>query len=127
MFPPPGAIEAGICSGACSLAHHTRHAPIAWHGAQSDIVVFPGNRLQFSDQGKVGSKSRKRLDETGYSLSGGVENAIVALRIVEPITESPVGLCARPIRWVPGIWLAPKSKERCSGRLCIQHPARLLR
>src|SRR6266700_3838437 len=127
MAHPAGAIEVGIGSRDCSLAHDARLAPIAWHGTERHIVVFPGNRLQFSDQGKVWSKSRKRLDETGDSLSGSVENAVVAFRIVEAITEGPVGLCAGPIRRVPGIWFAPKSKERCSGRLRIQHPAKLLR
>src|SRR5580692_3565993 len=124
---PGGAIDVGICSRDRSLAHHARLAPIAWHGAQRHIVVFPGNRLQLSDQGKVRSKSRERLNETGDSLSGSVKNAIVALRIVEAITESSIGLCAGPIRRTPGIWFAPKSKERCSGRLRVQHPARLLR
>src|ERR1700736_5382191 len=127
MAHPVGAIEVGILSRDCSLAHHARLAPIAWHGTQRHIVVFSGNRLQLSDQGKIRSKSRKRLDETGDSLSGSVEDAIVALRIVEAITESPIGLCAGPIRRAPGIWFAPKSKERCSGRLSIQHPARLRR
>jgi hypothetical protein len=51
------------------------------------VVVFPSNRLQLSDQGKVRSKSRKRLNETGDSLSGSVENAIVALRIVEAVNR----------------------------------------
>ena len=86
-------------------------------------VAADAVRLQFSDQRNVRSKSRKRLDKTGDSLSGSVENAIVALRIVEAITESSVGLCAGPIRRAPGIWFAPKSKERCNGRLRIQHPA----
>ena len=112
---PAGAIEVGICSRDCGLAHYARLAPIAWHGTQRHIVVFPGNRLQLSDQGKVRSKSRKRLNETGDSLSGSVENAIVALRIVEAITKSPIGLCAGPIRRAPGIWLRPSRKRGAVG------------
>src|SRR5882724_9752688 len=98
---PAGTIKVGIFSRDRSLAHHARLAPIAWHGTERHIVVFPGNRLQLSDQGNVRSKSRKRLNETGDSLSGSVENAIVALRIVEAITESPIGLRAGPIRRTP--------------------------
>jgi len=61
------------------------------------------------------------------NIKGIPESSEKALRIVEAITESSVGLCAGPIRRTPGIWFAPKSKERCSGRLRIQHPAKLLR
>src|ERR1700720_3038170 len=91
MAHPAGAIYVGVCSRDRGLAHHAQLAPIAWYGTQRHIVVFSGNRLQLSDQGKVRSKSRERLNDTGDSLSGSVENAIVALRIVEAITESPIG------------------------------------
>jgi hypothetical protein len=72
---PAGAIEVGICSRDCRLAHYARLAPIAWQQYPAAYSRLPQQSPEFGDQGKARSKWRKRLNKTRDLLSGSVENA----------------------------------------------------
>src|ERR1035437_2673072 len=128
MTDPRGRVEVG--KGAIDLGtpHHANRQPFARQGSEREKVVGALDRTQLSEQREVGTEARKSFDEARQPLGRSIENTIVAIGIVETVSKRAVAVSQKPIRRLPCIRTAAKTKywpNRPTGFECHRSMLRL--
>lgn len=87
MAQPLCGVDVGIVSMTCSRSENAHIAPCPRYLSKWEKIVFAFNSLEFRQQSQVGPKSSESLKETGKTLAGGIEYAVVTSWVVESIAE----------------------------------------
>src|SRR5947209_803524 len=94
-------------------AHSTLLAPVGgnepWRARLGGIIVVVGDPR--SENGGVGAEPREALVERCDAVAAGVEHAVLAVGVVVAVAEGAVGVCANPVRPLPGVRLARNSED----------------
>ena len=121
MSNPLAGANLGIISFSRCGSHHAVRAPVRGDFAQGKEIILPFDRCQFCQQREIRSEASQCFDKTRDFLAGGIENPVIALRIIEAIAERSIQLRRpRPIGSLPGIGLPSNAINRLWRNLCLK-------
>ena len=112
---PLGRVDIGVLALGFCGADQTSGQPACRHGAERCEVVWALDRGELSEQGEVWTKAGERLQKAADTPAGGIDDAVVGLRIVEAVAEGAVGVSVGPVRGLPGVGPAADAMERGGG------------
>ncbi|HZM10468.1 MAG TPA: hypothetical protein VFC15_09685 [Candidatus Limnocylindrales bacterium] len=62
-----------------------------WDRPERKEIVVALDRFELREQCQIRAISGQGFNETGDFLAGGVENTVVAFRVIKAISECPIG------------------------------------
>src|SRR5271157_5840960 len=65
--------------------------PLRWDRPERKEIVVAHDRVELREQCQIRAISGQGFNETGDFMAGGVENTVVAFRVIKAISECPIG------------------------------------
>jgi hypothetical protein len=112
---PAGRVDVGVFALGLCGADEPAGEPAGGNCPEWGEVILAFDLGKLGQQGEVGAEASKRFEKAAKPLAGGVDDAIVGLRVVEAIAEGSVGVGVRPVGRQPGVWPAANAVYRLFG------------
>src|SRR5271165_1874706 len=87
---PIPATDVGILAFRGRPAKRPVCTPLRWDRPERKEIVVAHDRVELREQCQIRAISGQGFNETGDFMAGGVENTVVAFRVIKPISECPI-------------------------------------